>query len=157
MFEQAAQAGRGGAGAARGGASSNPFAAAGGAAPAGGLGNLDWLRNNPQFQQLRQVVQQQPQMLEPILQSVGAGNPQLAELIGRHPDQFLQLLGEEAEEGDAPLPPGAQAISVTEEEREAIERVCITWPIYQDQTLTMSPALPLRFRPRPSNPSLFCL
>lgn len=61
-------------------------------------------------------------MLEPILQQVGAGNPQLAELIGQNPDQFLQLLGEAGDE-DAPMPPGAQAISVTEEEREAIERV----------------------------------
>ena len=38
-------------------------------------------------------------------------------------EQFLQLLAEDADE-DAPLPPGAQAISVTEEEREAIERLC---------------------------------
>jgi UV excision repair protein RAD23 len=98
-------------------------AGAGAAGTAGaGLGNLDFLRNNPQFQQLRQVVQQNPQMLEPILQQVGAGNPQLAALIGQHPEQFLQLLSEDAE-NDAPLPPGAQAISVTEEEREAIERV----------------------------------
>jgi UV excision repair protein RAD23 len=61
-------------------------------------------------------------MLEPILQQVGAGNPQLAQMIASHPEQFLQLLAEDADE-DAPLPPGAQAISVTEEEREAIERV----------------------------------
>lgn len=61
-------------------------------------------------------------MLEPILQQVGAGNPQLAQLIGQNPDQFLQLLSEDADE-DAPLPPNAQAVSVTEEEREAIERV----------------------------------
>jgi XPC-binding domain len=61
-------------------------------------------------------------MLEPILQQVGAGNPQLAQLIGQHPDQFLQLLSEDGD-NDAPLPPGAQAISVTEEERAAIERV----------------------------------
>ena len=61
-------------------------------------------------------------MLEPILQQVGAGNPQLAQLIGQHPDQFLSLLSEDGD-NDAPLPPGAQAISVTEEEREAIERV----------------------------------
>lgn len=61
-------------------------------------------------------------MLEPILQQVGAGNPQLAQLIGQNPDQFLQLLSEELDD-DTPLPPGAQAISVTEEEREAIERV----------------------------------
>ncbi|KAK4070211.1 uncharacterized protein Triagg1_6632 [Trichoderma aggressivum f. europaeum] len=87
------------------------------------LGNLDFLRNSPQFQQLRQVVQQSPQMLEPILQQLGAGNPQLAQLIASNPDQFLQLLGEDAED-DVPLPPGAQAISVTEEERDAIERLC---------------------------------
>lgn len=131
LFEAAAQAGTGGRGvAARGagagaaaGAGGDPFGgAAAGGAPAGGLGNLDFLRNNPQFQQLRQVVQQNPQMLEPILQQVGAGNPQLAQLIGQHPEQFLQLLSEDGD-NDAPLPPGAQAISVTEEEREAIERV----------------------------------
>ncbi|KAI4134592.1 MAG: hypothetical protein LQ347_001385 [Umbilicaria vellea] len=136
LFEAAAQAGRGGAGgrpqrqgasAASGllreGLGTGAGAGAGGEAGAGGLGNLDFLRNNPQFQQLRQIVQTQPRMLEPILQQVGAGNPQLAQLIGQNPDQFLQLLSEDADE-DAPLPPGAQAISVTEEEREAIERLC---------------------------------
>lgn len=61
-------------------------------------------------------------MLEPILQQVGAGNPQLAQLIGQHPEQFLQLLSEDGD-NDSPLPPGAQAIQVTEEERDAIERV----------------------------------
>ncbi|TAQ83571.1 hypothetical protein B7494_g8104 [Chlorociboria aeruginascens] len=128
LFEAAAQAGQAGrGGAARSGASSL-FAAGGanlGSPPAGaaGLGNLDFLRNNPQFQQLRQVVQQNPQMLEPILQQVGAGNPQLAELIGQHPEQFLQILSEDGD-NDAPLPPGAQQISVTEEERDAIERLC---------------------------------
>lgn len=127
LFEAAAAAGRRGAGAAANtgtagmSANPNPFDPAG--AQGGGLGNLDWLRNNPQFQQLRQVVQQQPQMLEPILQSVGAGNPQLAQLIGQHPEQFLQLLGEEGDEGDMAAPPGATQISVTEEESAAIERV----------------------------------
>lgn len=117
LFEAAAQAGqnRGGSGGARSGS-----AGAGGALNAN---SLEFLRNNPQFQQLRQVVQQQPQMLEPILQQVGAGNPQLAHMIANNPEQFLQLLAEDADE-DAPLPPGAQAISVTEEEREAIERLC---------------------------------
>jgi UV excision repair protein RAD23 len=121
LFEAAAQAAqnRGGAGGARSGGT-------GGGAAAGGLNanSLDFLRNNPQFQQLRQVVQQQPQMLEPILQQVGAGNPQLAQMIASNPEQFLQLLAEDADDDSAPLPPGAQAISVTEEEREAIERLC---------------------------------
>jgi UV excision repair protein RAD23 len=119
LFEAAAQAGqnRGGAGA---GARSGGTGAGAGALNAN---SLEFLRNNPQFQQLRQVVQQQPQMLEPILQQVGAGNPQLAQMIAQNPEQFLQLLAEDADE-DAPLPPGAQAVSVTEEEREAIERLC---------------------------------
>jgi UV excision repair protein RAD23 len=128
LFEAAAQAGAGGRGGAARGGAGNLFGAAGAGAaagaPAGGLGNLDFLRNNPQFQQLRQVVQQQPQMLEPILQQVGAGNPQLAALIGQHPEQFLQLLSEDGD-NDAPLPPGAQAISVTEEERAAIDRLIL--------------------------------
>ncbi|KAF2754480.1 UV excision repair protein Rad23 [Pseudovirgaria hyperparasitica] len=126
LFEAAAQAGQGGRGAGARGAAAGGQAGAAAAALAGSAGtpgSLDFLRNNPQFQQLRQVVQQQPQMLEPILQQVGSGNPELARLIGQHPDQFLQLLAEDGDE-DAALPPGAQAISVTEEEREAIERLC---------------------------------
>ncbi|KAJ5353332.1 UV excision repair protein (RadW) [Penicillium brevicompactum] len=97
-----------------------------GAGAAGGeaLGSLEFLRSNPHFQQLRQLVQQQPHMLEPILQQVAAGNPQIASIIGQNSDQFLQLLGEEIEDDEGALPPGAQAISVTEEERDAIERLC---------------------------------
>ncbi|KAH7023538.1 XPC-binding domain-containing protein [Ilyonectria destructans] len=125
LFDLAAQHG----GTPRSGSGNNQEAAAAAAAAAaatqgGDLGNLDFLRHNAQFQQLRQVVQQQPQMLEPILQQLGAGNPQLAQLIASNPDQFLQLLGEDAGDDDVPLPPGAQAISVTEEERDAIERLC---------------------------------
>lgn len=129
LFEQAAaQAGgnrggggtRGGAGAGAGGLA----AALGGqgAQGAGSGGNLDFLRNNPQFQQLRQLIQQQPEMLEPILQQVGAGNPHLAQIINQNTEQFMQLLAEDVDD-DVALPPGAQQISVTEEEREAIERV----------------------------------
>lgn len=130
LFDLAAQQGQGrGSGGSRGGAggaaaAAAAAAAAGAGAGAGqGLGNLDFLRHNQQFQQLRQVVQQQPQMLEPILQQLSAGNPQLAQLIGNNPEQFLNLLGEDGDE-DVPLPPGAQAIAVTEEERDAIERLC---------------------------------
>ncbi|KAJ5584036.1 Ubiquitin supergroup [Penicillium hispanicum] len=115
LFEAAAQAGEGGRGARSGGAG-----AGGGEA----LANLDFLRSNPHFQQLRQLVQQQPHMLEPILQQVAAGNPQIAQIIGQNSDQFLQLLSEDFDDDEAALPPGTQAISVTEEERDAIERLC---------------------------------
>jgi len=127
LFEAAAQRGQGGAGggAARTGGTTGSTGTGGAAAGAGGANaNLDFLRNNPQFQQLRQVVQQQPQMLEPILQQVAQGNPQLAAIITQNPEQFMQLLAEDGDE-DVQLPPGAQQISVTEEEREAIERVSV--------------------------------
>ncbi|TKA77051.1 hypothetical protein B0A55_04396 [Friedmanniomyces simplex] len=129
LFEAAAQAGtRGGAGAGAGAGGNRATAdltaaLGGGQGAAGNNANLEFLRNNPQFQQLRQVVQQQPQMLEPILQQVAAGNPQLAQLITQNPEQFMQLLAEDADD-DVALPPGAQQIPVTEEEREAIERLC---------------------------------
>ena len=124
LFEAAAQAGRGGAGGGntRGAGAGDLAAALGGGQGGGNTGSLDFLRNNPQFQQLRQVVQQQPQMLEPILQQVAAGNPQLAQMIQQNPEQFMQLLAEDADD-DVALPPGAQQIQVTEEERDAIERV----------------------------------
>ncbi|KAH8176032.1 XPC-binding domain-containing protein [Sarocladium implicatum] len=117
LFDLAAQRGGGARGAGAG-----PEAADLGAAAGGDMGNLDFLRSHPQFQQLRQVVQAQPQMLEPILQQIAAGNPQLAERITSNPDQFAQLLSEEGDD-DAPLPPGAQSVAVTPEERDAIERL----------------------------------
>lgn len=135
LFEAAAQANQrsGTGGAARSGRGLAEAARSLNAAPgvsqeaAGQAGNLDFLRSNLQFQQLRQIVQAQPRMLEPILQQVGAGNPQLAHLIGQNPDHFLQLLAEDTE-GDIPVPPGAQEVPVTEEERAAIERVSSLLP-----------------------------
>lgn len=108
-----------------------------GGAAAAGLGNLEFLRTNPQFQQLRQVVQQQPQMLEPILQQVSQGNPGLAALINQNQDAFLQLLGESPDgDEDAALPPGTHHVAVTEDEREAIERV--SRPIQKKTTNNIS-------------------
>ncbi|KAG9813905.1 UV excision repair protein Rad23, partial [Aureobasidium melanogenum] len=120
LFEAAAQAAQGG----NRGSTRAAQPAQGAEAGLGAGGDpLEFLRNNPQFQQLRQLVQAQPQMLEPILQQVAAGNPQIAQLIGQNPDAFMSLLAEDVDD-DAALPAGAQAISVTEEEREAIERLC---------------------------------
>jgi UV excision repair protein RAD23 len=82
---------------------------------------LDALRNNPQFQQLRQLVQTNPQLLEPIIQNIAQGNPQFAALINQNPEAFLQLLGEGGEGGEGGLP--ANTIQVTPEEAEAIGRV----------------------------------
>ncbi|WPH04040.1 Hypothetical protein R9X50_00692400 [Acrodontium crateriforme] len=124
LFEQAqaAQGGRGGGGGGGARGAGDLASALGGGGQGAGTG-LEFLRQNPQFHQLRQIVQQQPAMLEPILQQVAAGNPQLAQMITQNPEEFMQLLSEDTDE-DVALPPGAQQISVTEEEREAIERLC---------------------------------
>ena len=165
LFEAAAQRGTGGGGAGAGtgtGARSGgtPAAAAAAAAPGGqgGTANLDFLRNNPQFQQLRQVVQQQPQMLEPILQQVAAGNPQLAQIITQNPEQFMQLLAEDGDD-DVQLPPGTHQVPVTEEEREAIERVSLylTMVFALERLLTLHVAVPSRLRARDGDPSLLRL
>ncbi|KAI8819868.1 XPC-binding domain-containing protein [Fimicolochytrium jonesii] len=103
--------------------------APGGGAGAGGFGDLSALRNAPQFQQLRQMVQTQPQLLQPLLQHLAQSNPQLMQTITQNQDAFYQMLmeggegegGEAGEEGGAPG--GRQYISVTPEEEAAINRL----------------------------------
>ncbi|XP_075475857.1 ubiquitin receptor RAD23c-like isoform X2 [Primulina tabacum] len=90
-------------------------------------GALDFLRNSPQFQSLRALVQANPQILQPMLQELGKQNPQLVRMIQEHQADFLRLINEPVEgEGNileqmAEAMP--QAITVTPEEREAIERL----------------------------------
>ena len=97
-------------------------------------------------------------MLEPILQQVGQGNPQLAAIISQNPDAFLSLLSEGVEdEGESEGGPGVQTISVTPEEHDAIDRVRnqnIMWKDSFDNPLT---AVPARIQPRHRHPSLRCL
>lgn len=94
---------------------------------AAGAGTLDFLRNSQQFQALRAMVQANPQILQPMLQELGKQNPQLVRLIQEHQADFLRLINEPVEgEGNilgqlAEAMP--QAVTVTPEEREAIERL----------------------------------
>ncbi|KAG5247539.1 ubiquitin family protein [Salix suchowensis] len=90
-------------------------------------GNLDFLRNSQQFQALRAMVQANPQILQPMLQELGKQNPYLMRLIQEHQADFLRLINEPVEgEGNvlgqlaSAMP---QAVTVTPEEREAIERL----------------------------------
>ncbi|CAG8520132.1 4793_t:CDS:2 [Ambispora leptoticha] len=80
------------------------------------------------FQQLRQVVQQNPTFLQPLLQQIGQSNPQLLQLINANQQTFLELLNEgstdqsalTAGEGNLSSP---HYVSVTPEEKEAIDRL----------------------------------
>ena len=48
-----------------------------GVAGAAGANPLLGLRNSPQFQQMQQLIQSNPQLLQPLLQQLGSSNPQL--------------------------------------------------------------------------------
>ncbi|KAG4110765.1 hypothetical protein ERO13_D13G067200v2 [Gossypium hirsutum] len=93
-----------------------------------GAGSLDFLRNSPQFQALRAMVQANPQILQPMLQELGKQNPNLMRLIQEHQGDFLRLINEPAEGGEGNIlgqlaEAMPQAVQVTPEEREAIERL----------------------------------
>lgn len=109
-----------------------PAAAAGATSappqPQSASGNpLEFLRNQPQFQQMRQIIQQNPALLPALLQQLGRDNPQLLQQITQHQERFVQMLNEplggEAEAAQAQGAPQTSYIQVTQQEKEAIERL----------------------------------
>jgi len=122
---------------------------------------MAFLARQPQFTQLRQVLQNNPALLQPILQQIGQSNPRLLQVIvfcivlyssdhykqviSQNQEAFLQLLNNPEQQQGQPQqgggigglppgmmipprgnprgPPGAVHIQVTEQEKEAIERV----------------------------------
>lgn len=93
----------------------------------GGGGHFDWLRQHPQFNQIKAMVQRNPQLLGPLLQQLGQLNPQILQIIGQNQAEFMALLNEPIQGGAAAAgggpPPGSNYIQVTQEEKEAIDRV----------------------------------
>lgn len=106
---------------------------------------LAFLRSQPQFAQMRSLLQQNPALLAPLLQQLAQSNPQLLQLINEHQNEFYNMINEPMESegggapgaggavgagganpaaGGAPRQPGSSYITVTPQEREAIDRVC---------------------------------
>ncbi|GFG28242.1 hypothetical protein Cfor_06744 [Coptotermes formosanus] len=109
---------------------------------------LAFLRSQPQFQQMRQVIQQNPQLLNAVLQQIGQTNPALLQLISQNQEAFVRMLNEPAAPGGGtPASPVAAGhggpgeagtgagggggggmfasgvIQVTPQDKEAIERL----------------------------------
>ncbi|XP_059399162.1 UV excision repair protein RAD23 homolog B-like [Carassius carassius] len=96
-------------------------------APQTSANPLEFLRSQPQFQQMRQIIQQNPALLPALLQQLGRDNPQLLQQITQHQERFVQMLNEpqagEAGAAEAPSAPQTNYIQVTPQEKEAIERL----------------------------------
>ncbi|XP_071952072.1 UV excision repair protein RAD23 homolog A-like isoform X2 [Antedon mediterranea] len=101
---------------------------------------LGFLRLQPEFQQMRQMLRQNPNLLPALLQQLGQSNPPLLQLINQHQQSFIELLNEQESTG-VPVSaggggtgtgtgggrgarqPAQVAIQITPEEREAIDRL----------------------------------
>ncbi|XP_034565558.1 UV excision repair protein RAD23 homolog B [Notolabrus celidotus] len=116
-----------------------------GSSSAGGGNPLSFLRNQPQFQVMRQLIQQNAALLPALLQEIGRENPELLQEISNHQEQFIQMLNEPNPEavpsgggggggaggpggaggvaGDTPGGSHMSYIQVTPQEKEAIERL----------------------------------
>lgn len=106
----------------------------------GGGGSLDYLRNDPQFNMLRQVVQARPEMLQPLLEQIGTAHPEVLEVIQANQEEFVRMMNEPVDQaqmaqaqatlralqgrggGGEDESAGVQ-ISLTPEEAEALERL----------------------------------
>lgn len=108
-------------------------------------GQLNFLRDSPQFQSMRLAIQQDPNLLQQLLHELGQSNPQLLQLISNNQQQFISMLNEPsqgdasqpqapgqpegegeqapAQAGGQAAPPGMTYVQITPQEKEAIDRL----------------------------------
>ena len=122
-----------------------PAAAAGGADLFGGAGAAAGAGS--QLAQLRELIQHQPQLIEPIMQQLAQTNPELVQMIGSNPEAFMEFLNGtgDLEEGDdvmgyeaaedvegeedaaatgGPDGAGRVVVQLTQQDVAAVERLC---------------------------------
>lgn len=94
--------------------------------------SLAFLANDPQFQQLRLLIMQNPSMLGPIIQELAHSSPELLQLVQEHREELEALLLGDFQESstlaagnsqDADSSGEQQVIEITEEEKAAIDRL----------------------------------
>ncbi|CAJ0573154.1 unnamed protein product, partial [Mesorhabditis spiculigera] len=100
----------------------------------GDMDPLDYIAALPQFDEIRAMIRQNPQMLGQFIQQFAQANPEAAQAIQANPNAFLQLLNGErgaaeggqerpAQGGRGPLPPNSTVITMSQEEVAAVQRL----------------------------------
>lgn len=85
--------------------------------------------NSPQMAALRQAVQENPALIQPLIQQLAGQNPQLGQLIAQNPEALLQLLGaggdddEDGDYGEGFMGGEVMQVDLTPEEAAAVERL----------------------------------
>ncbi|KAJ5080459.1 rad23 nucleotide excision repair protein a [Anaeramoeba ignava] len=86
----------------------------------------------PQFQEFKRRIRENPALLQTVLAQLSQTNPDLVQYIAQHPQEFIQLLSDDGDDGpqfggddqDPNQGPQRQhTIQVTQEEKEQIERL----------------------------------
>ncbi|KAL7422330.1 UV excision repair protein rad23 [Cryptotrichosporon argae] len=110
-----------------------PAGAGAGAAPGGldalaGLGGAGGGMPPGQLDRIREAVQQNPAVIQPLLQQIAAQNPDLARMINENPQALYDLLGagddyDDEGEGMYGGGPPVMEVNLTQDEAAAVERL----------------------------------
>ncbi|KAL3316866.1 UV excision repair protein RAD23 B [Cichlidogyrus casuarinus] len=83
------------------------------------------LASHPQFQQMRAILRQNPDLLPQIISEIQSSNPAVFEVIRNHQEEFLRFLHQDEEPANTGqgTQPRQVVLTMTQEERAAVERL----------------------------------